>query len=93
MDPQRLSEIARKHDLELIVQFGSSVAGQMHQGSDVDVAVSYRHAPESYAELGALQADLQALVPDRPVDLGVLEHHFAQRIARSAGLRNRLVHD
>ncbi len=26
-------------------------------------------------------------------DLGVLEHEFARRVARSAGLRNRLVHD
>lgn len=74
MDPQRLAEIARRHDLELIVQFGSSVSGLMHPGSDVDVAVLYRHAPDSYAGLGDLEADLQALVPDRHVDLGVLNH-------------------
>jgi len=74
MDPQRLGEIARRHGLELIVQFGSSVTGLMHPGSDVDVAVLYRQLPDSYAELGDLQADLQALVPGRKVDLGVLNH-------------------
>ena len=74
MDRQRLAEIARKHDLELVVQFGSSVTGRTHPGSDVDVAVLYRRMPDSYAELGDLQADLQALVPGRTVDLAVLNH-------------------
>lgn len=57
MDPQRLAAIARRHDLELIVQFGSSVSGLMHPGSDVDVAVIYRQMPDSYAALGDLAAD------------------------------------
>jgi predicted nucleotidyltransferase len=74
MDPQRLDEIARRHDVELIVQFGSSVSGLMHPGSDVDVAVLYRRLPDSYAGLGDLEADLQALVPARKVDVGVLNH-------------------
>lgn len=74
MDPQRLDEIARRHDIELIVQFGSSVSGRMHPGSDVDVAVLFTHAPESYAGLADLDADLQLLSPERRVDLGVLNH-------------------
>lgn len=74
MDPQRLDEIARKHDIELIVQFGSSVSGLMHPGSDVDVAVLYRQIPDSYAALGDLEADLQALMPGRKVDLAVVNH-------------------
>lgn len=74
MDPQRLAETARRHDLELIVQFGSSVSGRMHPGSDVDLAVLYRQMPGAYAGLGELEADLQTLVPDRKVDLGVLNH-------------------
>lgn len=74
MDPQRLAEIARRHDLELIVQFGSSVSGLMHPGSDVDMAVLYRRVPDSYTGLGDLDADLQALVPERTVDLAVLNH-------------------
>jgi len=72
MDPQRLDEIARRHGIELIVQFGSSVSGLMHPGSDIDLAVLFRHVPESYAGLGDLEADLQALAPEREVDLGVL---------------------
>jgi len=74
MDPQRLDEIARRHDVELVVQFGSSVSGLMHPGSDIDVAVLYRRLPDSYAGLGDLEADLQALVPARKVDVGVLNH-------------------
>ena len=89
MDRHRLAEIAQRHDLELVVQFGSSVTGLMHQGSDVDVAVLYREMPGSYAELGDLQADLQALVPDRKVDLGVLNHAdplFLKQVMDSARL-------
>lgn len=74
MDPQQLAEIARTHDVELIVQFGSSVRGQMHPGSDVDVAVLYRRVPDSFAGLADLQTELQALVADRHVDLGLLNH-------------------
>lgn len=74
MDPQRLDEIARRHDIELIVQFGSSVSGPMHPASDIDLAVLFGHVPESYAGLADLEADLQALVPEREVDLGMLNH-------------------
>jgi predicted nucleotidyltransferase len=38
MDPQRVEEIARRHGVLLLVQFGSSVTGRMHPGSDVDLA-------------------------------------------------------
>lgn len=74
MDRQRLDEIARTHGIEVIVQFGSSVTGQMHAASDIDLAVLYLRAPDSLAGHGALVADLQALVPDRDVDVAILNH-------------------
>lgn len=66
----------------------------IHQRSDVDVAVVVDHAPLSLEHRSRFVHDLQALFPDRDVDLAVLvSPPFASRIAVGAGLRHRLVHD
>ena len=69
MDPQELARIADKHGIRLLLQFGSSVTGQMHQASDVDLAVLLERLPESLMAEGDLVADLQALGGGRDVDL------------------------
>lgn len=69
MDPQRVEEIARRHGVLLLVQFGSSVTGRMHPGSDVDFGALVERMPDSLSAHADLIADLQALVPDREVDL------------------------
>ena len=63
--------IARRHGALLLLQFGSTVRGREHPGSDVDVAVLFRAQP-SFARMGALLADLEPAFPGREVDLGVL---------------------
>jgi predicted nucleotidyltransferase len=72
--PADFSPFAREHGVRLLLQFGSTVTGRVHAGSDVDLAVMLDRPPASLLEHGALAADLQALFPDREVDLAVLNH-------------------
>jgi predicted nucleotidyltransferase len=74
MNPAGVQAIANKHGLLLLLRFGSSVTGHLHALSDVNLAVLFGRAPESLGALADLTADLQALVPDRQVDVAVLNH-------------------
>src|SRR5947207_11943326 len=69
MDAQRVEEMARRHGVLLLVQFGSSVIGRLHPDSDVDFGALVERVPDSLSAHADLIADLQALVPDREVDL------------------------
>ena len=69
-----VAELAKKHGVELLLQFGSSVTGQMHAQSDVDFAVLLDRPPDSLAAQADLIGDLQALVPGREVDVAFLNH-------------------
>jgi predicted nucleotidyltransferase len=66
--------IANKHGLPPLLRFGSSVTGFLHALSDVDLVVLFERSPESLEALADLTADLQTLVPDREVDVAVLNH-------------------
>lgn len=74
MNPADVPAIANKHGLLLLLRFGSSVTGRVHAASDIDLAVLFDRAPESLGALADLTADLQTLVPDREVDVAVLNH-------------------
>jgi predicted nucleotidyltransferase len=71
MDSSSFDAIARRHGARLLLQFGSTVSGRTHPASDLDVAVLFEGDP-GYARLGGLLADLQAALPGRNVDLGLL---------------------
>lgn len=71
---ERLASIVSRHGIRLLLQFGSSVTGRMHTGSDVDLAVLVERAPESLDTHADLLADLQALFPEREVDVAVVNH-------------------
>lgn len=66
--------LARKHGILLMLQFGSSVRGQTHARSDVDIAVLLERSPVSFREHAELLHDLQALFPEREVDLALINH-------------------
>lgn len=74
MDDVDLEEIAGRHGLVLIVQFGSSVAGPTHPRSDIDIGVLLDRARLGPGEFAELVHDLQRLSPDREVDLAILNH-------------------
>jgi uncharacterized protein len=89
MNPNELEALARRRGIRLLLQFGSSVTGRLHAGSDVDLGVLLERVPESLHEFGDLAADLQALVPGREVDLAVLNHAdplFLKRVTEEAVL-------
>jgi uncharacterized protein len=71
--PGTVDDIARRHRLALVVQFGSTVSGTLHQKSDVDVAVLYDRAPPSFEEQSRVAEDLQSLFPGRELDLAIID--------------------
>jgi predicted nucleotidyltransferase len=72
MDPRRLADVAQRHGIVLLLQFGSTVGSRDRPDSDLDLAVLLPHVPETLRELGALATDLQRLSPDRQVDVAVI---------------------
>ena len=74
MIPADLERVAHAHGIRLLLQFGSTVTGRVHAKSDVDVAVLLERSHQTLEERGAMVHDLQALFPDRTVDLAVLNH-------------------
>jgi len=72
MDADGFAEIARKHGIRLLLQFGSTVTGAVHPRSDVDLAVLLERPAPSLAELADLLHDLQRGFPGREVDLAIL---------------------
>jgi predicted nucleotidyltransferase len=76
MDPsaEQIAPIAAKHGIVLLLRFGSSVTGRLHEQSDVDLAVLLERMPASLEAHGALESDLQAFFPGRVVDLAILNH-------------------
>lgn len=74
MDHRALEEVARRHGVQLVVRFGSSVKGGAHATSDVDLGVVTHPTLESFAAISDLAADLQRLDPSREVDVALLNH-------------------
>ena len=72
MDPTRLDEIARRHGILLLLQFGSTVAGRARPDSDIDLAVLLERPPVSFEQYAELIDDLQRLYPDREVDVALI---------------------
>ena len=68
-----IDDIARRHGIALILQFGSTVDGAVHEKSDLDIGVLFDRRPPGLAETGEIAHELQMLFPDREVDLAVLD--------------------
>ena len=71
---QDFSVLARRHGFELLVQFGSTVTGRTHSRSDLDLGVLFRSGSPSFRQLAELTHDLQKHLPEREVDVAVLNH-------------------
>lgn len=69
-----LRELSERHDLSLVVLFGSHAGGPTHAASDLDIAVRTRSggglSTEAWLEL---QERLRGVFPDHPVDLAVID--------------------
>lgn len=74
MDHQALEQIAHRHGVELILEFGSMVTGHLHPRSDIDLAALLDRPALSFEELADLKHELQSLHPDREVDVAIINH-------------------
>lgn len=87
---ERLADIAQRYGIDLILAFGSIVAGGVHKSSDLDLAVRFeRPPPYDWKMLGTLLCDLQEVFPGPEVDLATLnvaDPLFLKQIAESAQL-------
>ena len=91
MDPSsdQIALIAKKHGIILLLRFGSSVTGMLHERSDVDLAVLLERVPRSLEGHAELLQDLQQLFPDREVDLALLNRAdplFLRKITEACSL-------
>jgi predicted nucleotidyltransferase len=69
MDETRYDELAERYGIVLLLQFGSTLTGKTHPRSDLDLAVLLETAALSFDDQLALQRELEALHPERPVDV------------------------
>lgn len=74
--------VARRHGVELLVQYGSTITGHLHPRSDVDVAALFASPSPSLARQSALMRDLQGAFPGSEVDLAVLNRADPLFLAR-----------
>jgi predicted nucleotidyltransferase len=86
MDPKRLEDVARRHGILLLLQFGSTVDGRERPDSDLDLAVLLASVPATLPDLGTLATDLQALSPDRKVDVAQGLRGAPDRHSRHPGI-------
>jgi predicted nucleotidyltransferase len=66
------AEMARRHGIRLLLQFGSTVSGVVHERSDVDLGLLLDDPSLSLGRYADLLNDLQALFPGRKIDMAVL---------------------
>lgn len=90
MDAARIEEIATKRGIELLIQFGSTVTGQVHSQSDLDLAILFVRDTDLW-EQGDLIAELQELSPRRQVDIVIL-NRADPLLLRKISEAGRLVH-
>jgi predicted nucleotidyltransferase len=74
MSPVDLVPIAERHGIRMLLQFGSTVTGHVHERSDVDLGVVLERSPIGLRERAELEHDLQSLFPGRKIDLAMLNH-------------------
>jgi predicted nucleotidyltransferase len=73
-DPDDIAAVARRHDVHLLLQHGSTVTGTAHAHSDLDLAVLLERAPAASDAVLDLLADMQRVFAGHELDLVVLNH-------------------
>ncbi len=61
---EQISEIAKNHQVKMMVVFGSQVKGKKHQGSDLDIGILLNQEPSSYYILLDVQSELKKVFTD-----------------------------
>lgn len=84
-----LTDLAQRFGIRVLLQFGSTVKGTTHDGSDVDLAVQLDTPAVSLETVLELQEALQSRFPGRKVDLAILNRAdplFRKKIMESCRL-------
>jgi uncharacterized protein len=89
MDALGLERVAREFSIELILEFGSMVTGQVHPRSDLDLAILLGRPGLSFGDLAHLRHELHLLHPHHDVDVAIINHAdplFLKKIAERCRL-------
>lgn len=68
----KINKIGKKHNLKLMVLYGSHVNGKTHHESDLDIGLLFKNKPESYTELLSIQDELKKVFPGYELDVKYL---------------------
>ena len=69
-----LEKVAEQHRIRLMIQFGSTVTGRRHPGSDLDLAVLLDRSDLSMHTILEIQESLQEAFTGQTVDLAFINH-------------------
>lgn len=86
---QKIEAAADAYGIRLALLFGSAVSGRMHDGSDVDVAILLQCPDLPPGRFATLYHELQQALPDRDLDLALLNRAdplFLKKITESCRL-------
>ena len=67
-----LAEVADEFGIRLALLFGSAVSGNIHDQSDIDIAILFDSSEIRFSTLARLQHELQRAAGDRNIDLALL---------------------
>ena len=74
MDSTSVPDIAGRHRVRLLLQYGSTVSGRVHAMSDLDIAALFEDDDDLLARVVALGAELQACFPGQEMDVAAINH-------------------
>lgn len=69
---QKIHRIGERYGLRLLLLFGSAVSGNLHPGSDIDIAAQFPDIKVGREQMIDLAASLQELFPEREVDIALI---------------------
>jgi hypothetical protein len=87
-DPEALASLCRKHHIQRLSVFGSTLKGTARPDSDLDLLVEFEpHAKPGLIGMARIEIELSSLLNGRKVDLRTaddLSRYFREEVLRTA---------
>lgn len=94
LEPGHIEKLCREFDIRLMVLFGSRAGGGARPGSDTDLAVLFRTAPEDLRRQGELENILrQRLEIQGRLDLVILNTLASTTLGREIARGGKVLYD
>jgi len=91
---EQLVPVCRRHDVRLLVAFGSRAGGRAGLGSDTDVAILLSRPPGDEGVPLALVAELrEAMGVSGPLDVVILNHLESTTLGREIVREGKVLYD